>query len=124
MNTMMAFAMGEANRHKELMVFDWDKAARLIKESGCTEASAGLRGDWEWTGGVIFEYGKPTSEHYTFLASTWAKPELDIDGGGIHECYKMQSETPGWDSETKWPESAIKILNSAEKGLEGLNEIH
>lgn len=32
MNTWVAFAMGEANREKELMVFDWDKAARLIRE--------------------------------------------------------------------------------------------
>ena len=32
MNTWMAFAMAEASRDKERMVFDWDKAARLIKE--------------------------------------------------------------------------------------------
>jgi len=31
MNTWTAFAMGEANRRKELMIFDWDKAARLIR---------------------------------------------------------------------------------------------
>ena len=32
MNTLSAFAMGAANRGKELMVFDWDKAAKLIKK--------------------------------------------------------------------------------------------
>ena len=115
MNTMMAFAMGEANRGKELMVFDWDKAASLIKESGVKEASAGLRSDWEYTGGSIFSDGKPDMEDYTYLASTWAVPELYLDGE-IVECYKMKSETPRWDSDTKWPESALAILSEEENG--------
>ena len=111
MNSITAFVMGELNRNKEMMVFDWDKAARLIKNSGAIEASAGLRDDWEYTGGIIFEDGKPTDKHYTFLASTWAVPELQI-GDEIYECYKMESEVPEWDSETKWPESALNILNA------------
>lgn len=45
MNTWMAFAMGEANRGKELMVFDWDKAARLIQEKKPKWATAGLHSD-------------------------------------------------------------------------------
>lgn len=110
MDTLTAFAMGEANRGKETMVFDWDKAAELIRDSGCTEAEAGLRGDWAWTGGCIFEEGKPTCEHYTFLESTWAVPELEINGKRI-PCFRMYSQTPGWNSGTKWPESALKILN-------------
>lgn len=113
MNTILAFAMGEANRHRELMVFDWDEAARRIKASGCLEAYAGLQGDWEYTGGMIFDGGKPDYESYTFLASTWAEPELEINGEREY-CYKMQSETPGWDSDTKWPDSALKILNEEE----------
>ena len=32
MDTLQAFAIGEANRDKELMVFDWDKAVSIIKE--------------------------------------------------------------------------------------------
>ena len=47
MDTLMAFVIGERNRHKELMVFDWNKAARLIKERKPFVASAGLRDDWE-----------------------------------------------------------------------------
>lgn len=109
MNTLQAFAMGEANRGKELMVFDWDEAARRIKKSGCSEADAGLRGDWEYTGGSIFEDGKPYFDDYTYLASTWAVPELMINGR-ITPCYKMQSETPGWGCSTKWPESALEIM--------------
>lgn len=111
MNTWSAFIMGEANRDKELMVFDWDKAARLIKESGCEYASAGLRSDWEYTGGCIFSDGKPCMDDYTYLASTWAVPELCFNGETV-ECYKMQSETPGWHHGTKWPESALEILNN------------
>lgn len=113
MDTMKAFAMGEANRGKELMVFDWDKAANLIKEKKPIEASAGLSGDWDWTGGTIFKNGKNVLDSYTYLASTWATPELDLDGE-IFECFKMESETDGWDSGTKWPESSLKILGLKE----------
>ena len=111
MNTLAAFAMGEANRWRELMVFDWDKAAQIIRDTGAKRASAGLRDDWSCTGGTIYEDGHPVKNSYTFLASTWAVPELVVDGKYM-ECYKMQSETPGWDSDTKWPSSALAILQS------------
>jgi hypothetical protein len=113
MDSMMAFVMGEANRGKDLMVFDWDKAARIIKERGATSASAGLSGDWGYTGGEIFSDGKPNTEDYTYLASTWAVPELDIDGD-IIDCFIMEGEVPEeWGKdfpEIKWPESALKEL--------------
>jgi len=109
MNTLAAFAMGEANRGREQMVFDWDKAAQLILETEATYAAAGLAGDWEYTGGTIFRDGEPVKDDYTFLASTWAVPEIRIDVECI-PCYRMESETPGWDSYTKWPESALAIL--------------
>lgn len=113
MDTMSAWAMGQANCGKELMVFDWDKAATIIKERNAKEASAGLAGDWEYTGGDILDNGKPVAkeETYTFLASTWATPELAI-GSDIIDCYKMQSEVPDWSSDTYWPQSALDILNS------------
>lgn len=115
MDSMSAFAIGEMNRGKELMVFDWEKAAKLIAEHRPAKASAGLAGDWEYTGGDIWENGKPVTDSYTYLASTWATPELDLDGE-IFECYRMQSATPGWDvgdgwdSGTKWPASALAVL--------------
>lgn len=112
MDSMSAFAMGKANQHKELMVFDWEKAAWLIKERKPKRASAGLRGDWEWTGDDIYENGAPvpSDNTYTFLASTWATPELDLDGE-IVDCYKMESEVPGWGSDTYWPPEALAIIN-------------
>lgn len=109
MNTLTAFAMGGMNRGKELMVFDWDKAAQFILDSGAHEAHAGLCDDWEYTGGCIFRNGHPVKNSYTYLASTWAEPQLEIDGK-VFDCFKMQSETPGWDSGTKWPPSALAIL--------------
>lgn len=114
MNTFEAFAKGEANRNKELMVFDWEKAAKIIKEEEVKDAAAGLRGDWEYTGGTILHEGKPVDQKktYTYLASTWAVPELKIKGKKI-ACYKMQSETPDWNSDTYWPPEALVILNQA-----------
>ncbi len=78
MDSFIAFAMGMANRGKPMMVFDWDKAAKRIKETGARQASAGLAGDWEYTGGEILVDGKPTNDGYTYLASTWAVPEIEI----------------------------------------------
>jgi hypothetical protein len=115
MDTFSAFALGEANRGKEPKVFDWDRAAKLIVERGAKNAEAGLAGDWDATGGAILADGKPVprDETYAYLASTWATPELDIDGDVI-ECYRMASTTPGWDSATYWPDSALAILAAAD----------
>jgi len=106
--------MGEANRDQSQMVFDWAKAARIIKERCPCIAEAGLRGDWEWTGGTIWRDGAPVSEAdtYTYLASTWAVPELDVDGN-IIECYMME-DTTDWDAKTYWPPEALNILNDQE----------
>lgn len=111
MDNWEAMMNGIIYRNCELMVFDWDKAAILIKESGCQEADAGLEGDWGCTAGTIFKDGAPTTDDYTYLASTWATPQLAVNGELI-DCYKMENETPGWDAHTKWPESALNILNT------------
>ena len=109
MDTIMAFAMGEANRGNEAMVFDWDLAAKIIRERKPNRALAGLRDDWEFTGGTIYADEKPVKNEYTYLASTWAVPELDIDGEVI-PCYIMRHETK-WDADTKWPKSSLDILD-------------
>ena len=101
-------------------MFDWDRAARRIAEVKPRVASAGLEGDWEWTGGDIYRDGKPLGrdETYTFLASTWALPELGMDGH-TEPCYVYVDEAPAsWGDDrgsgTFWPESALAILNGAE----------
>lgn len=114
MDSMSAFAMGQASKGRPLMVFDWDKAAELIKERQPIHASAGLAQDWKCTGGTIYQDGKPDTESYTYLASTWATPELDMDGEVV-ECFRMEDTVPeSWTGELndiKWPQSALDILN-------------
>ena len=107
MDSMSAFALGEAAKGNPRKVFDWDQAAKRIAETKPRAADAGLEGDLEWTGGAIWRDGAivPQEETYTYLASTWATPILILDGEE-EPCWKWEEETPGWDSGTYWPESA------------------
>jgi len=101
------------NPHK---AFDWDKAAQLIKDNleahPDLSAEAGLQGDWNYTGGVIFEDGKPTNEHYTYLASNWAAPTIilswDNEEQIEEECSTLQNER--FNSGTKWDKDSLNIL--------------
>jgi len=112
MDTLGAFAMGMANRGKELRVFDWEKAATIIKERNMKEAYAGLLEDWDWENGQILHEGVPTikGNASVFLASTWATPVLLI-GNEFIPCFRIQSKTPGWDHQTFWPREAREILD-------------
>ena len=88
------FSIGQANRGREQKVFDWVKAANLIKnhpDFPNIQCEAGLAGDFEYTGGIIFD-GKIVEDDYTYLASTWATPTLIIDGEE-HDCYVMENFT-------------------------------
>lgn len=110
MNTFEAIARGTASQNNPSKVFDWDKAAHLIRENQPKEAGAGLSGDWEYTGGTIYRDGQIVTDDYTFLVSTWATPELEMDGDKV-DCWKWMSDS-GWNAQTKWPESARAILNA------------
>ena len=110
MDTMQLLAMGAINRGKEKRIFDWGKAARLIKERRPQIALAVLEGDWFWTEGTIYENGAPVSPDDIILATTWATPVLVLDDEQI-ECWRMESEAPTWDSGTYWPQEALDILN-------------
>jgi hypothetical protein len=52
-------------------------------------------------------------ESYTYLASLWANPMLYMDGKFI-ECWKYYDDIAalGWDAKTKWPQSALDIINA------------
>lgn len=111
MNSASAFVLGEMHKDKEPMVFDWLKAAKILAKKKPKEAIAGLSSDMEWTSGAIWRNGKPVpkDDTYTYLASTWATPVLEIDGEEI-PCFIMQSEKPEWDSGTYWPDEAVAVV--------------
>lgn len=115
--------MGETARKQgaKQMIFDWHKAAQLIKERKPKTASAGLHADWEYTGGDIYTAEKgPLSKEDTdvYLSSNWATPELDLDGN-IIPCYITEEDNPNaWNADTVWPESALAILNYQSLGAE------
>lgn len=114
MDTLQAFTRGVASRGNSSKVFDWNKAATIIKKEQPISASAGLDMDWEWTGGEIWN-GKivPERETYTYLASTWATPKLEYDGIVI-DCYIMEEDVPEeWSknyAKIYWPQSARNII--------------
>ena len=112
MDTLNAFAMGRATRGQEAMVFDWEKAATLLASRRIKSASAGLCGDWDYTGGPILVDGEPVKadDGRCYLSSTWATPQIEIDGDVI-DCYRMQGEVPHWNSKTFWPPEALAIFN-------------
>jgi hypothetical protein len=111
MDTMSAFARGQAAKGQLQRVFDWVKAAEIIKERQPTEASAGLAEDLGWTSGPIWVDGKPVKREdtYVYLSSNWAVPVLIIDGHEI-ECWKYEKDTPEWNSGTYWPPEACVVL--------------
>ncbi len=121
MDTMAAFAMGEANRGKEQKVFDWDKAAEIIRDKKPVMAIAGLKEDMEWTSGKIYQDGEPVITDYTYLASTWATPVIiameteSTEDFEVIPCYRMAHEVPHWGAETKWPTSAMDILGKGKE---------
>ena len=114
MNTSEAFAMGDANRGKELMVFDWDLAVKIIKDNNINNAVAGLATNMEWTSDMILEEGKPCEDVYAYLSSTWAIPILvNSDNDEEYDCFIMEGGTE-YDSSTVWPDSALELLNKGE----------
>lgn len=113
-------------------VFDWDKAAKLIKKYGVDEAWLCLAEDTDTTTGKIFENYRPIKEHVNgFWISYWATPVLylpitynevkkedwplvieDDRGEWCFECYTTSDKHSDWADDTLvWPESALKILD-------------
>jgi hypothetical protein len=111
MDTMSAYMRALAAEGASTRVFDWDRAAEMIRAHGASQAHAGLQFDWEYTGGQILRDGQPLDENEgCYLASNWAIPELEIEGVRW-PCWRYQDETPGWDAHTFWPDSAKRILS-------------
>ena len=96
--------------------FNWNQAAEIIKNEFKNhpdlKAEAGLQGDWNYTGGIIFKDGKPTNEEYTYLASNWAMPTLILSWDD-HEQKELDcwiEENDKFSSDTKWDDESLAIL--------------
>jgi hypothetical protein len=110
MNTMLAFAMGQATCNEKLMIFDWMEAAKIILDRNAEYAEAGLAGDWGYTGGTIWNNHNIDVDSYTYLASTWAIPSIKINDEYI-PCFVYEGETE-YDAHTKWPTDALSVIES------------
>lgn len=109
----------KAHKHDEPKVFDWIKAAEIIKEKKAMNAEAGLIEDWFWTGGSILHDGAFVLENDNlYLSSLWATPVICIDGK-FEECWVRESEAHGWGSGTIWPPEALDIM----EGKDGVNNV-
>ena len=109
---MAKFARATNSKTK---VFDWNKAANILKLRNIQNASAGLELDLEYTEGNILSDGKPIKETTAYLLSVWATPLLIIDGEWI-ECWIYEDDAT-WeieDANKNWPESALKIWEGKE----------
>jgi len=116
----MIIGMSKPRNPEGTRVFDWAKAARLIREHKPVSASAGLAEDWACTSGYIYNDKGPVDidNNYTFLSSFWATPVIDMDYGGekkneIIECWVFSKDT-NWTCYTSWPDEALAILNAPE----------
>lgn len=118
------------SQNSPMLAFDWDKAATIIKDEFSRHpdlvAEAGLQGDWNYTGGVIFENGLPTNSEYTYLASNWAMPTMILswDNGEQREIecsVIIDGNNSRFTSGSKWDESSLKTLGlQLAKGGESL----
>lgn len=104
---------------KPMMTFDWDAAAQIIKDEVTKHpdlvAEAGLQGDWAYTGGIIFQKGFATNEHYTYLSSNWAQPTLILSWDRSEQkeipcCIK--EEDSRFESDSKWDDISLQILGN------------
>ena len=109
MDTMECMMMGIMNRGCPRRIFDWKKAAEIIRDEKPSHVGAGIEGDWEYTGGTIYRDGEIVEDSYTYLSSTWAKPQICVDGD-FRDCFLMEGETE-WNKGTKWPDEAKAILD-------------
>ncbi len=121
MNTLKAYMkkLDAVKNGATMMFFDWNKAATIIKERQPVRARAGLTGDFEWTGNVIYQDGNPRlvdedgDQPYTFLGSCWAVPLLileDYKGDEDEfECFTTDNERE-YTTGTYWPKEAIALL--------------
>lgn len=96
----------------KVIVFDWEKAAEMIREYHPTKVTAGLHTD-RTLFYTIYENGKTYNPDTAMLFSEVAVPVIEItnDGGKfISPCYKLCLPDYIPQAVNIWTEEAKKIL--------------
>lgn len=105
------FVNGFRHEKNERRVFDWNKAARVLRDRDETTCKACIIEDYNETVGFILVDGRPAIDHpLPYLSSCWGTPCLVFENGDSMPCWIPQSESPDWTGYTYWPESARNIL--------------
>lgn len=92
----------------KIMIFDWEKAAKIITQKNIMNAEAFIRNDEISTCGKIIDEGHLVADHDAILESYHDKPTLrNMDTGDEWECYTYRSTT-------NWTAQAILTLTGGE----------
>lgn len=106
-------------------MFDWIKAASIIRDRNVQDASAGLDGDETMTSGLIVNDGKIVRDSGAYLSSTWAMPMLRIHHNGTADgeftetrilCWRYADEIPDSLRSHDWPDEAVAIVEGEARG--------
>ena len=115
----------DKEKNKSLKVFDWIKAAKIIKENNIQNASIGLSITMEDTISIL-QNGKPIKTTGVMFSSSDSNPILiNNDSGEMMDCFfninerylKYNNlETPRSTEETmllEWPKVALDIIKGS-----------
>lgn len=120
---------GDVDWLKDFMIFDWNKAATILKNTGVSEAYAKINTYKNPSTVLIYKDSKPVFNDCSSLFSNWAVPCLvintlicsddsesaDIVNLELEECWLIKSDIPvDWGTQYRqicWPKSALNILS-------------
>lgn len=110
----------EGKAMSDVYIFDWNKAATIIKANNPKKAYAYVGSLRKHTEVTIWQNDTIMPKTPSFLIS------YDNFGGGIHlgcdgfatPCSVLLSNTDGWNRDTWWPASAVEILNGKKTVME------
>lgn len=104
---------------------DWKKAEQICKDNPHSTIYAGLREDWFWTSGLIFENGVYSDGGCLYNHSYWATPILDVDGVEIecwtNEPYDFPGVPPTWGNGVTVSEDFLEEHREVERECQNSN---
>jgi hypothetical protein len=93
------------------MVFDWERAAKLMKAYDGENVRAGMKNAWTDfydNAGFILKNGEAVNEA-GIVASYNATPTIEIDGR-LFPCFRWADES---DHSASWTDAAVEIMLEA-----------